>query len=232
MRYFVAALAAFSTLAAAPAAAADRLGFPVYPHAVLRGMRATGAIYTSSADFGSVAAWYRAHARADWKITPVTTSSSTGERQQDFGFVNAGGAHTILVSKDNAGRVVVITEFVTTKRAAVAAEAAAWRAVHPPGGIDSLGVPVYPNAIPGKGFANRPELAGHAMYATRDDLETVVAWYAARLAPRGFDVRKADTASEAQPQMTVFSRGHDSVTIARGRPGGLTMILEQIVKRR
>jgi len=232
VRYVVAALAACGALAAAPAAASDRLGFPVYPHAVLRGMRATGAIYTSSAGFGSVVAWYRAHARADWKVTPATTSTATGTREQEFRFVNAAGWHTILVSQGNAERVAVITELVTTKQAAAAAEAAAWRAVHPPGGIDSLGVPVYPHAIPGKGFAHRPELPGMAMYATRDDLGTVIAWYAARLAPRGYDVRTADTASQAQPQMTVFSRGNDSVTIARGRRGGLTTIIERIVKPR
>ena len=209
----------------------DRLGFPVYAKATLRAMRGTGAIYTTSDTFDAVTAWYRQRARADWAISRSTWSSVTGEREQDFHFPYASGLHTIVVTKGNAERLVVITEFVRTKQAMAADRAAAERAAHPPGGIDALGIPVYPNVIPGRGFTKLPGLQGGASYATRDDLSTVVAWYRSRLVPLGFEAA-GGAPMQTQADTAAFTRGSDSVTIVRGRPGGVTLILEQVRSRR
>ena len=99
------------------------------------------------------------------------------------------------------------------------------------GRIDALGIPVYPNVIPGKGTTILRGALGGASYATRDGLSAVVAWYRDRLGALGFAAPRG-AALQVWERSMFFTRGSDSVMIVRDRPDGLTVIVERVHRRR
>lgn len=225
---------AANTLGAAAGVTLDRLGFPVYVHARLRGETATNAGYTTKDDFDTIVAWYKTHAGRDWIITPPARSSlNSGDRSAEFRFDNAAGTHTIVVSQGNIDPLVTIVEILATPQAVAAERDAAWRRAHPPGGVDELGLPIYPNVVVAKGSHAAPPWVGTASYATPDDLPTVVAWYAPRLGALGYAVapRQPDSIRRVGIGTAVFYKGSDTVVVTRQDTHSRTLIFESIRKR-